>query len=195
MCWNSEISFATFIFSMIHVIILHRYKQYYHCIFLLSFASMQLLEGLIWEGITDLTKLIWPLIYWLPVGATLGMYIEKKSKITKFYFNVTFVLFSLLVSLDYSQHDYNIIAFRGVGGHLVWPPCTQIRQIFLTILYPFGFMCPLFFMGSYKGLFYTGLCVFSIILTQLMYSPIYSREFGSIWCHLSNIYGPIALHV
>ena len=87
MCWNSEISFANiYILNDSCDNAIHRYKQYYHCIFLLSFASMQLLEGLIWEGITDLTKLIWPLIYWLPVGATLGMYIEKKSKYYKILF-------------------------------------------------------------------------------------------------------------
>lgn len=195
MCWNSEISFATFIFSMINAIILYRYKQYYHCIFLLSFSSMQLLEGLIWEGFVNMTKLIWPLIYWLPVGATLGMYIEKQTKITKYYFYTIFALFNVLLSLDYSEHDYNIIAFKGFGGHLVWPPCTGIRKVFLVMLYPCGFACPMFFMDGNKGMFYTGLGVFSIILTQILYNPIYQGEFGSIWCHLSNIYGPIALHV
>ena len=194
MCWNSEISFLTLTFSMIHVIMLYRYKLYYHCIFLSSFASMQLLEGLIWLGITNATKLIWPLIYWLPVASTLGMYIEKKSNITKTYFSLTFILFLIIISLDYNHHDYDIIAFQGFGGHLVWPPCTNVRQVFLVLLYPFGLACPLFFMHPLrKGIFYTGLGIFSIILIQLIYKP-HSREFGSVWCHLSNIYGPISLN-
>ena len=177
---------------MLHVIMLYKYRLYYHCIFLLSFSSMQLLEGFIWLGMSNMTKLIWPLIYWLPVASTLGMYIEKKSNITKIYFILTFILFLIIVSLDYSEHDYDIIAFKGIGGHLAWPPCTNTRQIFLVLLYPFGFACPLFFMYP-KGIFYTCLGIFSIILTQVMYKP-YSREFGSIWCHLANTYGPIALN-
>ena len=190
MCSNSDISFAVLFFSLIHIVILYRYSKYYHCIFLLSCTLMQLIEGLIWEGIGNTTKLIWPLIYWLPVGSTLGMYIEKKSQNTKWYFYITLLLFSIVTSLDYMEHDYEIITYKGISGYFIWPQHTMIRQVFLVMLYPFGVMCPLFFMTENKGLFYAGLQV--AVVFDLLYM---AEEHSRIWCHLAAIYGPIALHI
>ncbi len=87
------------------------------------------------------------------------------------------------------EHDYDIIVYKGIRGYFVWPQYTMIRQVFLILIYPFGVMCPLFFMTTSKGLFYTGLQIISII------SLLFIKEYSSIWCYLATIYGPIALHV
>ena len=63
------------------------------------------------------------------------MYIEKKTQTSKWYFYITFVLFSIVTSLDYMEHDYDIIVYKGIGGYFVWPQHTMSRQVFLVMLY------------------------------------------------------------
>ena len=148
MCFSAPASFTALIISIgISLWLWNRNHTYdrWNALFILSFALIQLWEGLLWMGFDSniLTSLIVITLLSQPVAQSYGGWMTTKSKELEylFYFYVLVLLYGIIMI---SQSNY--ASKVGINGHLVWENKSNSSGVFsgvLGFIYLIGLFLPL----------------------------------------------------
>lgn len=122
MCWNAQISLCTFIFALAASIIslVSGYGHWRQFVFLMSFASMQLLEFFIWTYIGNasvnriLSALGLALIMLQPIAA--GFYINGARN--ALIYSAMYTVFLIFFFAYHAPFDFSTVV--NSNGHLQW---------------------------------------------------------------------------
>lgn len=191
MCWNSEVSINTFIFSMFVLILIiynNNYTQYkikdigfYEYIFFFSFIIMQLNEFFIWKTIDNL--------YYNQLFSIIGKIILLLQPITSIFLikNISLrnnLLYTyLLIIIPYSIYNFaskNIYTKVSPLKHLGWSYFNLIPFIFS--IWGFFMLIGLFYEQKWLILFFG---IFTYFINFYYY---YYRDHTnlSMWCWSIN---------
>ena len=197
MCWNSNISLNTFVFSsavLIFIFYNNTYTQYKvsefnsSLIYLLffSYTSMQLVEYFLWNSIKKhniITNKIFSIIGWILIRIIQPLMIllvipDKFLSIKKILFSFYFIL---LIIVSLYKHYYNPIKFITTvasDGHLNWKwvKLNSYEQILFI-----GYLIIL----STLFIKYPMMTIFIILFFFYSYFK-YDTSFGSMWCWIIN---------
>jgi hypothetical protein len=189
MCWNAEVSITTFIAGLVcAIILLIINKTPYHYILIgLSITSMQLLEFFAWRNIND-KKIIKNLSILGLVIIILQIIIINSSIYNKKLRNIALVLFAIyiiifiIIFLPNLKFDME----KGENGHLIWHWIDT--NIYLHIIAYMFYLIPFYLNKDYVILYFG---MISLIVSIYFYYKY--KTFGTIWCHISNLYWIILL--
>ena len=187
MCWNSEVSLNTFLFSFSVLILIYinrngKYKlEHFHSkyvyLYFFSIIIMQLLEFFLWKNI-DKKKMnrllsIIGLIIILsqPFFSILALEDNNKNKNKYLLFYLFFVLYIIL--FEFKKINFNTSV---KNGHLQWNWLSPNIISFIIYLY--------FLLISVRKF-----NKFSVILLLLisLYNYYNDKTWGSMWCFWANI--------
>lgn len=191
MCWNSEVSLNTFLFSsfVLGLIIYNntftKYKirelnNIWIYLFFASFIFMQLIEFFIWRNIDNkfynkMFSITATLL--LLVQPIFSILIISNKKIKQILLSIY-----LLLALPYSIWKFsteNIHSIISKSGHLQWIFFKTSPIILLMWL--FFLLFPLFYEKLWGG------CLFGMFLLSISYyTYMNDRTFGSMWCWIIN---------
>ena len=189
MCWNSTVSLNTFAFA-VFTMVLTKVNNYRNLslstyVFLLSFACIQLVEGLTWLSINDpgwnttLSVAAMSLILLQPAASILT--IPHRSQRTKLLIAYGAFLVAVIGYMLMTTVDLRMVP--APNGHLEWkwfPLQTQAGLCFFAIWLTF-FCLPTILTGSVVRIAWVvGLCAVSF------YTFYHGRTFGSMWCWVAN---------
>jgi hypothetical protein len=210
MCWSAEVSFATLAFSTACNMFLWRRNwrnDRCNAIFAQTFSFMQFLEGVVWldiDGTLGWNKscsiAIKPTLFAQAGSLAFGYLIEHGTLplIAWPAIIVTMLAVTVRITLDV-LFPPPLIAV-GPGGHLLWPALGTFDLIFLACVYPLGMCFPIFFYTPrFHGFVYAFSGPISVVFTALLFSdPVgdskeLTGELGSVWCHIANGYGLLAI--
>jgi hypothetical protein len=195
MCFSKESSFLSWgVSSAIAGYLLFRRRGYdvWNAAFIISFSTIQLLEGLVWWGkVSDelLTGLILLTLLSQPLVQSFMGSLYTKGGVSKFL-GLMAVVYALIIlekvavgSLRSGKTEV------GEQGHLVWN-FGGSGIGYASIPYLMGILLPLFFQKDGKGLplVLVGVLTFSYSMMKAK-----TREFGSFWCFTAVVYSLLAL--
>jgi hypothetical protein len=187
MCWNSEVSLNTFLFSsfvLVLIIYNNAYTKYkieelnniWIYLFFASFIFMQLIEFFIWRNIDNkfYNKMFSILaILLLLVQPVCSLLIIKNKQIKQIL-----LFIYLLLALPYSIWKFsteNIHSIISKSGHLEWIFFKLPPAWFFFLLFP------LFYEKKWVG------CIFGVFLLGISaYTYTKDRTIGTMWCWLIN---------
>ena len=212
MCYNKTTSLSAFIFGMIFTFLLISKKKYKHALFNSAIVLMQLIEYFGHLSLetknsfmnTIVSGFILTIIFLQPI-----IYIYAFYPQSKLYKNNTFQYSILLFTIIYIFFLYNLISSNQLKISYFKPDCTNYcrmnwrffgEKLYLSI--PFIFMYFYLFnaytldnsRNNFNRLFFYTLSLsilYMIFVDHLKGLKNYYSGFGSIWCILSFIYGPI----
>jgi hypothetical protein len=197
MCWNAPVSYASLAFGYIMMYLIWTrpssaaYKKaydYWNVLFIASFVSMQLGEGLVHQGYNDIGRNI---IFWCVVfqpisqcigGAYFGGY-------TWLYYlaalNILIIpVLGINKIIEFSKHK-----------HLVWAVSSKniwLNDLF-TVLYIAGVFFPLIMMTPLRKYI-----ILPITMTATIFFSIYKwytdGSWSSMWCSIAVFYSVIAYY-
>lgn len=180
MCWNAEVSLNTFLVACFAAImgLTNGVMNAWGAAFLLTYASMQLLEHFIWKNITDprmnkILSMIGLTIIMLEAFVSIMCLTETKKYRLR---NALLVCFAVFVALLLYWSD--CIDFRSSvasNGHLVWhwlTPNLWILMCWMTL-----FFLPLWFTASHLTFAFMALIV--IVSMATFWS---AGTWGTMWC-------------
>lgn len=183
MCWNTEVSLNTFIFSLFGTL----FAYFNHVIggieslYYISFLSMQLLEYFTWKNLTNrkmntfLSKIGLFLVF-----IQIPFFILHQSKITwrlKMGLVFLYLIFSLFVKLYYPI-DYSMK--KASNGHLAWN-WLNFPGYVLIIYLSFILGLLLYVKEYFKFIIYF------VVISAIYYTYNDTNTWGSLWCWISNI--------
>lgn len=210
MCFDTKSSWIAWAVSVVIAGYLYRRNRGYdrwNALFLFTFTSIQLLEGFIWKsqkGTSVPTQLILLVLLLQPLAQSFGGLLPS-SNVQEKYRNVLkimcwvygIILVWGIVRLARSRRG-SFYSEVGKRGHLVWVDSESQNFLggrspaggIISVLYLLGLFVPLLFQEKRRGwpLVLVGLAtaVYSWIMTR-------GREFSSLWCFTSVIYGLVCL--
>ena len=192
MCWNSEVSLNTFIFSsfvLLLIIYNNTYTQYkikeltvYWYIFLFSVILMQLIEHFIWKNINNpLYNRIFSLsafivLFFQPIASIM---LVKSLQLKQ-----NMIIFYLILALPYLFYK---IVYTHINstvthlGHLQWNFNVNLIIWFIWLFF-------LFFSFFYNGYYFNSIIgiIGLILLIIVTYNYYYDNSLGSMWCWVIN---------
>ena len=194
MCWNSEVSLNTFIFSMFILLLImynnaytkYKIKELHHFwiyAFFISFILMQLIEYFIWKNINNpfynkfysicasLLLIIQPII---------SIMIINNSVIKK-YMLITYLILTIPFTI-YRYFLKNIISTVTKQKHLRWNFLLYENEDIYFVIWLFFFLFSFFYNKTYFGFFF-GL----ILLLIIVYNYYKDKSIGSMWCWSVNL--------
>ena len=198
MCFSVESSLLAWVISLLLAYYLwQRNRKYdrWNASFLFTFTLIQLLEGGIWAGINNsmLTKLILVVLLLQPFVQTIcaKKFIPTSTILTMMCIIYGIILIYTLIRTSNSAFSSSV----GEEGHLVWTDSSYPNSFvggkygFITILYLLGLFIPLLYQGS------CGIPLICIGILTALYSwyKTQGKEFSSLWCFTSVVYGLAAL--
>ena len=193
MCWNSEVSLNTFIFSMFVLLVIMynnaytKYKieelnHFWIYAFFISFILMQLIEYFIWKNIKSpyynnifsicatILLLIQPIITIMLIN----------NETIKKYMLVLY----LVLSIPFSIYRFSIKSIKSnvtKKGHLHWDFLLYDNENIYFLIWVFFFLFSFFYNQTYLGFFF-GL----IMLIITLYNYFNDKSIGSMWCWIVN---------
>lgn len=195
MCYSAQASFTAFFISLLFIVLLwNRNANYdrWNALFILSFAMIQVWEGLIWTfGFENeyITKIVLPLIlitlYTQPFTQTYMAYRYTKSHVL--YIMSVLYLMILLFTISRAFTEKTTVC-KGPNGHLVWNFTHEtftgvfyLIGMFLGLIYGFPMTLPLFLYG-----------IFTFLYSMKYWN---TGEFSSYWCFIAVGYSILAYMV
>lgn len=196
MCWNSEVSLNTFVFSMFVLLLIMynnaytKYKipelnHFWVYAFFISFISMQLIEYFIWKNINNpfynsfFTK-----------GAIILLLIQPITTImliTNIVLRNYMLALYLIFAIPFAIYKFSVKKIASTitkTGHLYWDFLlynnNSSKNIFFLV-WLFFFLFSLFYNKTYPGFFF-GL----IMLILMSYNYYNDGSMGSMWCWIVN---------
>ena len=197
MCWNAPASYASLAFGYIMMYLIwtrpssEAYKKaydYWNVLFIASFVSMQLGEGLVHQGYNDIGRNI---IFWCVVfqpisqckgGAYFGGYTWL------YYLAALCALTVPFLTID------NHIGYSK-KGHLKWVIDAKIPWIYqlYAALYRLGMFIPLLLMTPLRKYILLPIAIASTLLFSL-YNWFMDGSWSSMWCFMVTIYSVVAYY-
>jgi len=199
MCYSKETSFAAWGVSLLISIFLYKRNNNYdrwNAAFILTFTTIQLLEGGVWFSIEKgnsvlnctLTKLIFIALFLQPLVQT---YLGAQYTGSSILYTATLVYVILLLWACLRMFSGKEQSTVGENGHLVWSSLENMNGV-ISILYLGGLLVPLLFMENNKGI---PLVIIGLLTALYSYIKTDFKEFSSMWCFTAVIYGGVALFV
>lgn len=191
MCWNADISFNTFLFSIFALLFIYitntytRYKSpafdnHLSYLYVLSISSMQLLEYFIWKHlhnkkINTHLSILGLCLLWLQIFLGI-LLMEKWNHVLCFFIVYTFAF--LVYKSIYSPFQFKTVVAE--NGHLSWEWLRFVgaEHIFLLLGLLF-YAIP--FLGTTNSILGTLL----FILAYVYYKK--DNTYGSMWCWFINV--------
>jgi hypothetical protein len=209
MCWSAEVSFATFVFSTACNFFLWKRNwcnDRCNAVFSQTFSFMQFLEGVIWLDIDgtlgwneSCSIAIKPTLFAQAGSLAFGYLIEHGTLPVVAWSAIVATVVAVLGRLMFDLSSPPRLVVVGPGGHLLWPSLGKFDLLFLACVYPMGMSFPFFFYRPrIHGLIYALSGPTSIVFTAFAFSGLVgfggiTGEFGSVWCHIANMYGLLAI--
>lgn len=214
MCFNFQTSFVAWLLSVsISIYLIHRNRNYdrWNAMFIITFTTIQLLEGLMWLNFESnsslstkdninsmLTKVILLALLTQPLVQS---YFGYKFTGAIFLQVLTYIFLAILIwgFLLVLKPNSNFHTTIGPNGHLVWNRDRGANKnggsssfVPMSWLYLLGLFIPLLFMKDYRGI-----PLIAVGLGTFAYSWYYTTrsEFSSMWCITSVIYALVAIVV
>jgi len=183
MCWNTEVSLNTFIFSLFATLFAYFNNVIggMESLYFFSFMSMQLLEYFTWKNLKDrkmntfLSKVGLFLIF-----IQIPLFILHKSNVPshiKMELVILYLMFSLFVKLHYSI-DFSMN--KASNGHLAWNWLNFPGHIIIIYL---SFILGLLFYEKE----YFKFIVYFVVIFAIYYTYDKTNTWGSLWCWISNV--------
>lgn len=213
MCFNKEISLATFIVSVItsfFFYIRNRPNDTLIAIVILTITSMQLVEYFIWSNINNPEKnkfytRIAKITYTLhPIIILIALYFFGTLNINNkilFYPIIISIFYTLYLLLDLLKTPYNISTVGKINKHLSWNGNNKISRNNLntyihiiyygTIIILFPLLIKPFKNGVIFSLLIALTAFFSYIKTNNEVNLNDKDSWTSLWCNIGNICGII----
>ena len=196
MCWNKDVSFNTFLFSIFILILIiynNNYTQYkieeinniFAYIFLLSFILMQLIEYFLWQNLNDkfynklLSFCASSLLFIQPIASIFVIKNIKERNIFLFIY----LLFALPYSL-YGLMNINFTTSVAKNGHLKWDWINK-DHTYIGIGYLF-YLFFLFYPLVREKLYFSSLLAFILLLISF-YTFYKDGTADSMWCWSVNL--------
>ena len=198
MCYSAPASFTALIISVgIAIWLWNRNRKYdrWNALFIISFAMIQLWEGLIWMGYDSsvMVSLILLTLLTQPLAQSYGGWktLHNPSLEWMFYGYVMLLIYGFyLVS---TRGHYSSV---GKHGHLKWNSFTSEKRSglfpgMIGIVYLIGLFLPLLFAWRemWPLLIVGGLTAYYSMISSS------SGEFGSKWCYFAVIYSITAIFI
>jgi len=182
MCWNSQVSLNTFLFSTFGALFA-LFNKYDNKIILLaySFSFMQFIEYMLWKNLNNTAQnRLWSQIasFNIIIQPFVSINLIKNSNL-KMGFFIFYLLQIIAGSLSYDFKSDNVKTTVGKNKHLSWD-WLNTNMIGLAI-WSFFFFAPLFIEKYY---------VFGFIGIITLLSSLYfydQKTFGSMWCWSANM--------
>ena len=197
MCWNSDISINTFVFSCLTLAFIYftntytKYKTPFFdnplvYVFILSVVSMQLIEFFLWRNLKNkkinnyLSQLASILIVLQPFFLMLLIPILKIR-----YAMVSFYLLFMSACLIYKKiyHPINFHTSVESNGHLAWDFLSHKGYEYIfDIVYLLFYIIPIFIINH--------ILIYAFLIPSFLISIFYFKynTFGSMWCWISNLF-------
>ena len=209
MCFDARASFLAWSLSFtIAYYLFERNRNYdrWLAAFIVSFASIQLLEAGIWTSLTEkngaymndlMTRLIPIALLSQPLIQTYMGAKHTTGKVSTFLYLFSFVMLGIFIYGWYrigTSKPGQFHSFAGPHGHLVWKDdksSSILGGTWITWLYLIGLFVPLLFIGS-KGLF---LLLIGIATALYSMKMAHAEEFSSYWCFSAVAFAIAALFV
>ena len=192
MCWNSEVSLNTFIFSMFVLLLIMynnaytKYKipelnHFWAYAFFISFILMQLIEYFIWRNIKNpfynsfFTKSAIMLLLIQPITTIMLI----NNEILKKYMLALY----LILAIPFAIYRFSVKSVKSTvtnKGHLYWGLLLYNNEIYFLI-WLFFFLFSFFYNQTYFA-FLFGL----IMLIISTYNYYNDGSIGSMWCWIVN---------
>lgn len=194
MCFNTPVSFFTFLVELLISLYLYNRNKNYdrmNAIFIISFALIQLWEGGIWDNPQSSFVAVILLTLWLqPLAQTYGAYYVTKSQ-----FLLPFIVLYILTFIYaiYRVINGNFSVNTGENCHLIWNDSNKksfVGPSILPYIYILGLLLPLIYTRQWILLFIgLGTLIYSI------YNYGSTGEMSSFWCYSAVIYSIAAIFV
>lgn len=200
MCFDTQSSLLAWSISYsISIYLYIRNKRYdrWNAAFIMTLATIQLLEAGIWysidSGRPDLNRVVTGMLILVlllqPIIQSGMGYVYTKSTVLAF---LAIVLLGVLLwkLLTIRGEDYH--SSPGPGGHLIWESSSgsALGPAPVVILYLVGLFLPLMYMSYSVGI---PLILTGAITAMLSMWATHSGEFSSYWCYTTVIYALVAL--
>jgi hypothetical protein len=191
MCFNPEVSLATFIFGCISAIIVHKLNilKKTTIIIILSFTIIQFIEFLTWIYLNDryINKILSIIAFILIIIQMLLLQIFMLKPLYRLISLISFFIFAILfIIIQLPKVDFRMT--RGKNKHLAWHWLDlPIIWIIIGLCY---YLIPAFFHKS--GEYFTFIFTFTTIIISLYFYYKY-KTWGSMWCYISNLLWIIAI--
>lgn len=201
MCFNAPISFATWAFAWVCGYILwrrnHRNDRWIAA-FLMTFSSIQLLEGLAWLNIDSpqrlslITRFILIFLWLQPLVNCIAGYLDTRSGL------LGIMALVFVGALIFTIVQSTMSAFTTVKGphcHLVWErtrnthPVTFIGPSPLAAVYLLGLLVPILFIENVKA----RIAILTVGVVTFALSTRAGPEFSTMWCWSAILVGVAAL--
>jgi hypothetical protein len=189
MCWNPEVSLATFVFSSCLALYAYHIKKisFMTLLFFGSFISIQLVEFFLWIYLHEpILNYVFScvgffIILFLPFISLMRLKDEKLKQ------NMILIYF---VFLSYSLYFYSYLTQMktvvGMNKHLEWKWISYpIHLILIWFLF-------LIFHHIYEKQI-VSFFIISIPFTLSLISYLMTNTWGTMWCWFANIYSLLIL--
>jgi hypothetical protein len=195
MCWNSEVSLNTFVFSMFVLLLLMynnaytKYKipilnHFWVYVFFISFISIQLIEYFIWRNLHNpfynkvFSICAELLILFQPITTIMLINNDNLKK----YMLILYLILTMPFAI-YRFSVKKIVSSVTKKGHLYWDNILykNYSENIYFVIWLFFFLFSFFYNQSYFELLF-GL----IMLIIISYNFISDGSMGTMWCWIVN---------
>jgi hypothetical protein len=220
MCFNAPVSMATFLLSLVFFLsllsrgILQKDNiDIYMGIITLLIGSMQLIEYFLWKNQTcnktnhSLSIMLFILLYLQPIITVIAMTTLFKFKTSNWiYFSILLascVVFTLLMIFNVillNQKRLCSLPACQKDCRLQWAPLSSQSLLMKLFLMFYFIIFILVYIHDYQAGFMSKYPLrYAVLPVTLLIAVIYAlvvsskNVFGSVWCFLALLFGPIAL--
>ena len=198
MCWNSDISMNTFIFSILTLIFIYLTNTYSKYktkefdnpliyLFFFQVALIQLIESFLWKNLknVNINKLLSHIMrYIIILQPYIIILMIQRTNIKYLFllFYTIFLLFQLIFNINKTQKHFH--STIGINGNLSWEWMIfkGNYNIILFIYILFYILSSLFINNHLITIF----LIVSVLLSIIYYFKY--KTFGSMWCWYSNLF-------
>ena len=185
MCWNSQVSLNTFLFSTFGTLFaLFNNYDYKIILWTYVFSFMQFIEYMLWKNLNNpIQNELWSKIAILSLLvqplASINIIKNYNLKVGFFIFYLFFLSYYLVILLTNKLSSNNFKTTIGKNKHLSWNWLEV--NIIIILIWCFFLLAPLF-IEKYYIFGFIGLITF---LSSLYFYD--QKTFGSMWCWSANI--------
>lgn len=211
MCWNKEVSIATYITVIVLVVILYRRNvgaDRHLAIFSAIFVTIQLLEFFAWLSIENedrslndlVTRLILIFLWAQPLINSYMVFKGTTNLRSKYFMLLAVVVFGFMfvAAVVTAMRGSSFMTNKGPLCHLIWNRRDDEDDEYLKgakfmgdhsiveVLYLLGLFIPLLFIKPFKkGL---ALALLGAILAIIAKKRSTDDEFSSWWCWIAGVF-------
>ena len=212
MCWNKEVSIATYITVMVMVVILFRRNigaDRHLALFSAAFVTIQLMEFFAWMSIEKkdrklndlITRLILIFLWAQPLINSYMAFKGTSNLFSKYILILAVIIFFILfmAAVATSLRGFTFSTTTGPNCHLVWNRKSSNPKFgtsgetpFMSdfkipvALYLLGLFIPLLFIKPFKKGVFLSLVGFGLLLLSRKFSA--PEEFSSWWCWIAGVF-------